>query len=353
VYGLAVIWLAVPLLALVAVYAHHRLASARERRRFPPPGRIVDVAGRRVHVHSIGRGSPTVVLDSALAGTSLSWRGVQERIASGTRVVSYDRLGFGWSSATSEPRTAARMTDELRSLLTAEEVPGPYVLVGHSFGGWLAQLFASRYPDDVAGLVLVDAPHPREWAEPNDYRRARARSGAKLARRAAVLGHMGLMRALLWLLSQRRPRGPADKGSVRELLERTPAEIRGPLRSFWVQGRTLDALASQIEHASESASTVLQSLRPMGDMPLIALTAASPSPERLAEQAEIVSFSTSGKNVVAETSGHWIPLDEPELIVAAVAEVLELAKQQQDERDVADDEDDALPPMELRTGPKE
>lgn len=111
-----------------------------------------------------GEGRPTVVLDSALAGSSLSWYDVQPKVAAFTRVVSYDRLGFGWSDPAADPRSADHMVEELRLALIASGVPGPYVVVGHSYGGWLAQLFASRHRDHVAGLVLVDTPHPKDWS---------------------------------------------------------------------------------------------------------------------------------------------------------------------------------------------
>src|SRR4051812_32708693 len=103
--------------------------------RNPPPGRLVAVNGHRLHVRATGGGSPTVVFDAALAGSSISWTFVQPQVERFARAVSYDRAGFGWSDAGPLPRTAGRIADELRVLLERAGEPPPYLLVGHSFGG--------------------------------------------------------------------------------------------------------------------------------------------------------------------------------------------------------------------------
>lgn len=273
-----------------------------------------------MHVWSAGRGTPTIVLDSALAGTSLSWWGIHPRLAELTRVVSYDRVGFGWSDAAASPRSVDNMVSELEGLLENGDIASPYVLVGHSYGGWIAQLFASRHRESVAGLVLVDAPHPREWMEPDDVRLKRARRGARLARRGATCAHFGLLR-LMSVLEQL----PVfkERGKVRALLEKTPSAIHGPLKTFWVQARTLEALASQIENAPQSAARVFEETRSLGDLPLVVLTAANPDPQRFEDQRETTALSSAGRHIVAEHSGHWIPLEEPDLIVDAVRDVVE------------------------------
>lgn len=323
-YRVRVGWLVlVAGIATLSVVFVEGLMALGERRRYPPPGRLVDVAGRRVHVLRSGAGAPTVVLDSALAGSCLSWFAVQPEIARFADVVSYDRLGFGWSERAGKPRTVGDMTEELRAMLRAAEIEPPYVLVGHSYGGWIAELFTSRYRDEVAGLVLVDSPHPSEWADPDEQRRRRVRRGARLARLGCVLARLGLLRAAVravaWSGDGRRA---GERTRVFTLLERTPSEIRGPLWSFWMRPRTLEALASQIDNAPESAAVVAVERRSLGDLPLVVLTAADPSAERLRDQLETVGLSRSSEHAVAKTSGHWIPLEEPELIVEAVRRVI-------------------------------
>src|SRR5579859_6658823 len=118
--------------------------------RYPPPGRMLDVGGRRLHVYETGQGSPTVLLEAGIAATSLSWRPVQDAIARFARVASYDRAGLGWSDAAST-LTLNQQVDDLHALLA--ELPPPYILVGHSFGGLIIRAYASRYPSETAGLV--------------------------------------------------------------------------------------------------------------------------------------------------------------------------------------------------------
>ena len=306
---------------LVLMLVYHRIASRRERRLHPPTGELVAIEGTRLHVVSRGRGTPTVVLDSALAGSSLSWSEIQPRLAELTRVVSYDRAGFGWSDASPAPRTVENMVEELDQLLANADVEAPYVLVGHSYGGWIVQLYASRYRKNVAGVVLVDTPHPREWMNPDRLQASRVARGARLARRAAWWARFGLMR-LMFLLEHVGVGVLSEHGRIAELLGKTPAAIRSQLRTFWVQPSSLEALASQIENAPASAAMVSEETSDFGDMPLVVLTAANPDAKRLDDQLQTTALSRAGRHVVARRSGHWIPLEEPDLIVDAVRDVV-------------------------------
>jgi pimeloyl-ACP methyl ester carboxylesterase len=296
----------------------HRALSAGEKRRFPPPGELVDVGGYRIHLHRRGRGEPTVVLDSALAGTTLSWADVAPVLSESTRVVSYDRAGFGWSDPSPLTRRVDHFVTELRLALEAARIDPPYVLVGHSYGGWIARLFASAHPEELAGLVLVDVPHPREWSNPSEEQRRRLRRSVRLATFAAWLAPLGVVRAALRIGRGRK----AEGRRISSLLAKVPPSRRSVIRSFWVQAATLRALASLMENAPASAAMVDERSRPLGDIPLVVLTASSPSEARLRDQEEVLSLSTRGRHVVAEKSGHWIPLDEPELVVEAVRSVL-------------------------------
>ena len=142
------------------------LAARRDARRFPPPGRLVDVGGYRIHLQVQGddRAGPTVVLEAGLGSFSPNWYWVQQALAPHVRVVSYDRAGLGWSDPSPAPRDAATMAVELHAALHAAGIPGPYVLAGHSFGGLVVRAFADAYRPETSGLVLVDASHPDQWA---------------------------------------------------------------------------------------------------------------------------------------------------------------------------------------------
>jgi pimeloyl-ACP methyl ester carboxylesterase len=144
--------------------AYQSTASAQDRQRFTPLGSIVEVNGQSMHLYCIGQGSPTVILENGVGGNTLLWAYVQPTIAEVTRVCAYDRAGYGWSEASPAIRTSLQITEELHTLLAVAEIEPPYVLVGHSFGGLVIRTFASVYPDEVAGLVFVDAAHPNQFS---------------------------------------------------------------------------------------------------------------------------------------------------------------------------------------------
>lgn len=159
------------LLSAVAVLAvlvgglvfYQAVATANDRRNFPPPGQLVDVGGYRLHIYCVGQGSPTVILDALFPGTVSNWGWIQPEIARSTRVCAYDRAGLGWSDPGPEPRTAQQAARELQTLLGEAGVPGPYILVGHSLGALSTRMYASMYPDQVAGMVLVEGTNPDSW----------------------------------------------------------------------------------------------------------------------------------------------------------------------------------------------
>ena len=115
-----------------------------------------------MHIHVTGEGTPTVVFESGMGASCLSWTLVQPRVAQFARAVSYDRAGHGWSDPAREPRTARQVAQELHTLLDATDLPGPYVFVGHSFGGYGNRAFTNIYRNEVVGMVLVDSVHPAE-----------------------------------------------------------------------------------------------------------------------------------------------------------------------------------------------
>jgi pimeloyl-ACP methyl ester carboxylesterase len=122
-----------------------------------PPGRMVNIDGRKLHLNCVGQGSPTVVLEAGLGDSSLAWSLVQPKLATATRVCSYDRSGTAWSRDAGPQHGLAKAADDLDHLLRTSGEPPPYLLVGHSWGGWLITLYARRHLENVAGIVLVDS----------------------------------------------------------------------------------------------------------------------------------------------------------------------------------------------------
>jgi len=152
-------------LLLTAGAVYHAIATRRERRELPPRGILVDAGGFYLHLISMGKaaGGPVVVLEGGMASFAANWHWVQTGLASTGQVVAYDRAGFGWSEPGPNPRDVRHIAEELHTALHNAGIPGPYVLAGWSFGGLVVRLFTDLYPDEVAGLVLVDASHPDQW----------------------------------------------------------------------------------------------------------------------------------------------------------------------------------------------
>ena len=158
-------WLLYPVLAALAVAAvgggYATVRESLDARAYPMPGQLVDVGGHRLHLYCTGSGSPTVVLEPGHGGVSSDLAWIAPAVARDSRVCVYDRAGRGWSDAADGPQDAARIAADLHTLLERAHVPGPYVLAGHSFGGLYVQSFAATYPDQVAGLVLLDSTAPK------------------------------------------------------------------------------------------------------------------------------------------------------------------------------------------------
>ncbi len=140
---------------LASGFIYERLSESRDATRFPAPGELFDVDGRQLHLWCTGNGSPTILLEAGGASSSVQWWPVQEQLAEFSRVCSYDRAGFGWSEPSPSELSFEAGARDLKALLSAAEVSGPYILVGHSKGGLHVRTYARLYPDDVAGVLVV------------------------------------------------------------------------------------------------------------------------------------------------------------------------------------------------------
>jgi len=143
---------------VLAGATYQGVATSLERREFPRPGGLIDIGGFQLHIHCVGTGTPTVVLEAAAGSLSAAWGRIQDEVGRTTRVCSYDRAGLGWSETRDGRYVPARVPDELRALLDQANERGPFILVGHELGASFARLFASQHPRLTAALVLVDDP---------------------------------------------------------------------------------------------------------------------------------------------------------------------------------------------------
>lgn len=254
-------------------------SSWRDRMRFPAPGRLLRIPGGALHCFEQGLGSPTIVLEAGISASSLSWRPVQKELARHRRVLAYDRAGYGWSPRIRSPRTIPRLCEELEALLEASGASGPYVLVGHSFGGLLLRHFSARAPQKVAGLVLVDPLETIEWSPLSETQAFRARKGVQLSRRGALLARLGLVRLGLDLLTsgaQILPkflaRASSGKGvSVTDRLvgevRKLPRELWPIMKAQWCQPRGFDTMAEYLARLPASCALALDN-GPLRNLPL-------------------------------------------------------------------------------------
>jgi pimeloyl-ACP methyl ester carboxylesterase len=324
----------------LAGFAYQIFGNLRDPGRFPQRGRSVWAGKLWLNIDCSGHGSPTVILDSGMGVPAVGWRMVQPEVAKFARVCSYDRAGYGWSEAGPKPRTSLQIAKELRALLNAAGEPGPYVLVGHSFGGYNIRVFTSMYPNDVAGIVLVDAEHGDEEQRIDELLPDRVKNEeTQRDQREDMLNRV--LTPLQFHLGIDRLKAAAGWDGHRSL----PKELRQEL--LYLDERS--EAAGKAENAADSTSwEQVRSAGDFGDRPLIVLTAGKPyGPDPLLSkeesdrqndmwinvlQAEEARLSRRGKQIVVPDSGHMIPYERPDSVVAAIREVWATLEKQESVR---------------------
>ena len=320
------------LLAAIVGASYQALGNRADARRFPQQGKSVSLGpafdNLALSIDCRGQGSPTVILDSGLGVPAVGWNPVQTEVAKFARVCSYDRAGYGWSGATSLPRTSTEIVKELHALLEAANEKGPYILVGHSFGGFNVRVYNGQYPGDVAGMVLVDASHEDQESRMPPAIQAFMKKSTEQLKRQQMLAPLLI------------------RFGVARFAQRNQGESPGVSKEFGqemlylqLQPKFIDAAASEMGSFSESANEVRASGN-LGDRPLVVLTAgksadASQLPVGFPKkefddfhevwvndlQVKESQLSKRGKRIMVPDSDHMIPFERPDTIVAAVHEV--------------------------------
>ena len=307
------VWMIAGLLALAVIGAvYQTVATEIDQRTYPPPGELVDVGNHSLHINCVGQGSPTVILEAANGGMSAHWAQVQQEVARATRVCAYDRAGLGWSEPGPEPRDAKQVSSELLALLTnAAGIEGPYVLVGHSYGGLYARMYATRYSDEVAGVVLVDSSHPEQFTRSPEgramYERAR-RLGAILP----ILTRLGVIR-----LSNYFPAHPD-----------LPQHQRAQIEAFNSSTQHLVTTTEEFRATPETAAQVRAS-GSLGDKPLAVISAGEQPPGWLEMQEELAALSPNSIHRVVDGATHESLLYErrdARVTSAAIDQVVEAVR---------------------------
>jgi CubicO group peptidase (beta-lactamase class C family)/surfactin synthase thioesterase subunit len=310
--------------ALVVVgAAFQAIATQIDRRNYPAPGEMVDVGGYSLHLFCVGEnngGRPTVILESSLGGTSSVWAWIQPEIAKSTRVCAYDRAGMGWSEPSPEPRDAQIIAKDLHTLLQNANIPGPYVLVGWSFGGLYMRAYASEYPDEVAGLALLDSSSPEQCTS-TPGGQAQCAAQARMYSIAPVLVRMGVMRVM----------------GLFQPASGLPALQSGAIRASFSATKDMDAQSAEFL-ASPGEDVQNLNANSFGDIPLLVLTATEhgtpPDLEQLWQtwQAGFTALSTNSLQHIMPGATHSsIVLDSTDAKVSAnaILQVVEAAHSNQ------------------------
>lgn len=285
----------------------------------PAPGQMVNVDSQEMHIYCTGEGNPTVILAAGLDDFSIVWSQVQPEIARVTRVCSYDRAGLGWSEASPNPRTSEVMVEELHALLQNAGVEGPYILVGHSFGGALMRLYAHRHPEEVAGMVLVDAAPDDLFVRVPFWRNA-IEGKLSLYRTLAPLSSFGLLAFT--------PGSIPNRGMPDDVLAqyRAVAVSTDYFRTGVAENEAFESNLAEVRNASVS----------LRDIPLVVISRGywDPMPgfsEFENQQAwqmwqemqvELLSLSTNSRQIIATESEHNIQLQQPKLVIDATLELV-------------------------------
>jgi pimeloyl-ACP methyl ester carboxylesterase len=298
---------------------------------------MIDAGGTRLHLIDQGMDGPAVVFESGISATCLNWMQVRSEVERFAHACTYDRAWLGWSDAARSPRITGVIIDELHALLDRAGISPPYILVGHSFGGMLVRAFAVKYPDSVSGLVLVDPLSPSEWLNIPPARARMLRLGVRLSQRGAVLAHIGVVRASLALLMAggrivpklvARVSGGSGESVISRLVgevRKMPPETWPMVRAHWCQAKSFQGLSAYLISLPASAAEAAAMEEPIS-IPITVLSASNSTPQQKAERDHLTSRSPRGRHILARKSGHWIHLDEPDLVVEAIREMVELVK---------------------------
>lgn len=327
-FGILLLWL---FLAGLSAAQNERSAPP-----LPPPGKLVDVGGWRLHLNCTGEANPsqpTVILEAGVGDFSVEWSLVQPEVAKFARVCSYDRAGDGWSELGPHPRTFRQIVYELHTLLEKAGIKPPLVLVGHSYGGWLMRQYASTYPADVAGMVLVEAgaDNPRRFSAEGKLVRS---SDFVKNQEIPAIKTSGPLRigdippeALKQMEAAARSLVAGANAAPRDKLPPSAQQMR-----TWALGQIghVAAAVNPFEHEELAWLRAERTKKPypLGDMPLMVITRGladekdnALEEEHRRDHAAIAAMSRRGQLVVAEHSGHHVQLDQPDLVVEAIRQV--------------------------------
>jgi pimeloyl-ACP methyl ester carboxylesterase len=312
-------------LSVVTIFAGGAIVRAQVKANYAPPGQLLHVGGYKLHIHCVGEGSPTVVLLSGSGAFSPYWWLVQNKAAKTTRVCVYDRAGYAWSEEGTDDLSPRGQVQDLKTLLSNAGIEPPYVLAGHSYGGYIARLYAQTYSDEVTGLVMIDSTHEEQFVrfpEPIQAMGKRMYTGPNSPVKVFLAGLLGSLQAIL----------PTGGHEAEQYLPSDVVETVYAVRKL--HPYLLLTIKAEVSEMVLGRSPRVADL---GNVPMIVISHGIPTPlmnqskeanvqyEQLHQemQKELLALSTQSRQVIAENSNHdEIPLKQGDLVVQAIQDVL-------------------------------
>jgi pimeloyl-ACP methyl ester carboxylesterase len=325
--------------ALIAAGVLYQAVGGRlDRKRHFGDGRCINIGeGQKLYLREKGTGSPAVIFESGIAATSLNWRRIQDAVSGMAHTVSYDRAGLGWSGPCRTSRTPTNVASELRNLLRAAGIQPPYVLVGHSFGGLVMRRYALCYPEDVAGVVLVDPMRIEEWPPLDAAKQAALDRGKRMTRYAVPIARLGLARLAVtsllcgsgrvsrWLTHLGGDNGRLVMGRLSGEISKFPKEILPVMAAHWSRPTFYHGVYWHMVAVPDTVREI-QTAGPICDVPVTLLT---PGRATALTDRQLQQIGNHVRQFIAPASAHWIHLDEPELVIDAIRSMVQASTQHQ------------------------
>ncbi|WKA54720.1 alpha/beta fold hydrolase [Planococcus shixiaomingii] len=319
---------ALVVLLVMSGAAFEAVASYQGAKKFPPEGKLVNAGSSKLHLRQQGAGKPTIIFETGSGVASTGWRDLPKKLSDYATVVTYDRAGYAWSEEATTERTGDNIVRELYTALQKENIEGPYILVGHSLGGMYSRLFAQTYPNEVEGVVLLDA-RPENFSKETApfFEKANldpVSVNTPPANMLALLKRIGVLRLM-----------------ENSILVGLSEEEQDLAMNIELQPKFFQAQEQELKNMTDLENSIRN--QSLGSIPLTIITHGIPSDatgfgisskdnKRMEEvwqeqQKQLLDLSTDSKLVIAEKSGHFVMDDEPELVFNAIKEQIEQTKQ--------------------------
>lgn len=329
--SLSLVFLSIIAAILAAGFLYQFFGARRDRLRYTNQGRWVEIGrGQKLYVVEKGSGGPAVLFEAGIAATNLNWHHIQEKVSCFTATASYDRIGLGWSSPCRSLRTPGNISAELHTMLEIAGIKPPYILVGHSFGGLVMRRYATKYPKEVAGVVLVDPMRCEEWPPLNPDKQRMVDRGKRLSGYAIPIAQFGLARLAVTSLLCRSGKisghlaGASGMGGrhvlkrVTEEVAKMPREVWPVVAAHWSRPGYYAGMQRHVAAVPHAVSE-MQETDPIRDIPVLVLTPGKSTP--LSDKC-LEKIGNNVRQVIAAESAHWIHLDEPELVVDSIRKMV-------------------------------